>query len=153
MEFNDEAVQRFAATDAKGRLGQPALSLLYDRTDWSAEPWVVMQIIPAYRLEEDRLLSVGVPMGEVTQFKSWSGRLANCVLMTQAESREYHQLDFEDWITSRSEAWLEEHFLPNNYSLYHERCFLDFIKARTALISIRLASVFEDSEVVQSALG
>ncbi len=153
MEFNDEAVQRFAATDAKGRLGQPALSLLYDRTDWSAEPWVVLQIIPAYRLEEDRLLSVGVPMGEVAQFKSWSGRLANCLLMTQAESREYHQLDFEDWITSRSEAWLEEHFLPNNFSLYHERCFLDFIKARTALISIRLASVFVVPEVVQPALG
>lgn len=142
MNFDVNAIERFAATQSKGRLGQPALSLLYDRTDWSTEQWMVVQVIPSHRLDDDRLLSVGVPISEVAQFKSWGGLLANCVLLTQAESREYHQLDFEDWVTSRTDAWLNEHLLPTNYVLYHERCFLDFIKARTALIGERLSSLY-----------
>lgn len=143
MDFNDEAVQRFAAIDIKGRLGQPALSLLYDGMKWGRDPWVVVPVIPAHRLHEDRLLSVGVPVAEVQQFRSWSSRLANHMLLTQAESREYNQLDFEDWITSRSDVWLKKHSLPENFSLYHERCFLDFINARIALISKHLGAVFE----------
>lgn len=106
---------------------------------------MVVQVIPSHRLDDDRLLSVGVPIGEVSQFKSWGSLLANCVLLTQAETREYHQLDFEDWVTSRTDEWLKEHMLPTNFSLYHERCFLDFIKARTALIGERLSSLFEVS--------
>lgn len=149
MDFDDEAVQRFVATEAKGRLGQPALSLLYDRTDWSSEQYVVVQIIPAHRLEDERLLAVGVPVGEISQFKSWSSRLANCVLMTQSEARDYHQLDFEDWITSRSDTWLKEHSLPGNFSLYHERCFLDLIKTRIELIAVRLNHLFDGHETVK----
>lgn len=64
--------------------------------------------------------------------------------MSQSEAREYHQLDFEDWITSRSDAWLKEHSLPSNFSLYHERCFLDLIKARTELIAARLNHLFAE---------
>lgn len=145
MNFDVNALERFAATQSRGRLGQPVLSLLYDRTDWSTEQWMVVQVIPSHRLDDDRLLSVGVPIGEVSQFKSWGSLLANCVLLTQAETREYHQLDFEDWVTSRTDEWLKEHMLPTNFSLYHERCFLDFIKARTALIGERLSSLFEVS--------
>jgi hypothetical protein len=144
MDFDSEAVQRFVSTESKRRLGQPALSLLYDRTDWSSEQWVVVQIIPAHRLDDERLLAVGVPVSEVSLFKSWGARLANCVLMSQSEAREYHQLDFEDWITSRSDAWLKEHSLPSNFSLYHERCFLDLIKARTELIAARLNRLFAE---------
>lgn len=144
MDFNAEAIDRFVATDAKGRLGQPALSLLYDRTDRSAEQQVIVQVIPSHRLDDDRLISVGVPISELSQFKSWGGRLANCVLMTQADSREYHQLEFEDWVTSRSDAWLNEHLLPTNFSLYHERCFLDFIKARVILIGGHLSTLFAE---------
>ena len=147
MDFDATAVERFAATQSKGRLGLPALSLLYDRTDWSTEQWMVVQVIPSHRLDDDRLLSVGVPIGEVSQFKSWGGLLANCILLTQAESREYHQLDFEDWVTSRTDAWLKEHLLPTNFALYHERCFLDFIKARTALIGGRLSSLFGEPTI------
>ena len=145
MNYNPDAIERYVSTEAKGRLGQPALSLLYDRTDWTEKPWVVVQVIPSHRLDEDRLLSVGVPVGEVPTFRSWGARIANCVLLTQDEAREYHQLDFEDWVTSRSDAWLAEHLLPSNFGLYHERSFLDFIKARTDLIGARLTSMFEES--------
>lgn len=144
MNFDVEAIQRFASTEAKGRLAQPALSLLYERTDWSSEQWAVVPVVPAHRLEDERLLAAGVPVGEVSQFKSWGNRLANCILMTQAELREYHQLDFEDWIASRSEKWLMAHSLPSNISLYHERCFIDLIKARTELIAHRLSHLFDE---------
>ena len=147
MSFNAEAVTRFAATEVRGRLGQPALSLLYDRTDWTAEPWVAVQVIPSHRLDDDRLLAVGVPVGEVSLFKSWGARLANCVFLTQTESREYHQLDFEDWVTSRTDAWLKAHLLPTNFGLYHERCFLDFIKERTSLIGEHLSTLFDESAI------
>lgn len=147
MDFSLDAIERFVAIEVKGRLGQPALSLMHDRTDWTAEVWMAVQVIPSHRLDEDRLLSVGVPTGEVAEFKSWGSRLANCVLLTQAEAREYHQLDFEDWVTSRTDVWLNEHLLPTNLALYHERCFLDFIKARTALVGARLATLFDQSVI------
>lgn len=153
MDFSVDAVARFVAMDVKGRLGQPALSLLYDRTDWTVEPWVAIQVIPSQRLDDDRLLSVGVPIGEVSEFKSWGGRLANYVMLTQGEAHEYHQLDFEDWVTSRTDAWLNEHLLPTDLALYKERCFLDFIKARTALMGARLTSLFDEPVVEPEAIA
>jgi hypothetical protein len=152
MNFGTDAVERFAATEVKGRLGQPALSLLYDRTDWTTATWVAVQVIPSHRLDDDRLLSVGVPIGEVTAFKSWHGRLANSVLLTESECREYHQLDFEDWVTSRSDAWLNQHLLPTNSGLYHERSVLDFVKARSTLISARLSTLFDEPEIDVEAM-
>lgn len=154
MGFGTDAVERYAATELKGRLGHPALSLLYARTDWTTENWRAVQVIPAHRLDDDRLLSVGVPIGEITTFKSWGSRLANCVLLTESECREYHQLDFEDWVTSRSDAWLKQHLLPTNFGLYHERSFLDFIEARTALIKSRLSTLFDEPTIkVETAIA
>lgn len=147
MKFDASAIARFVDLDSKSRLLEPCLSLLYDRTDWSAEPWVLVAVVPSRRLLEDRLLEVGVPEAEVQTFQRWKGRVANFTLMTQAESREYHQLDFEDWVTSRTDAWLNEHLLPTDFALYHERCFLDFIKARTALIGQRLTMLFDEPAV------
>jgi hypothetical protein len=59
MDFSLEAIERFVASEVKGRLGQPALSLMHDRTDWSAEVWMAVQVIPPHRLDEDRLLVAG----------------------------------------------------------------------------------------------
>lgn len=147
MRYDEPAIERFVALEAKGRLGQPCLSLLYDRNDWSSESWVMVAVVPSHRLIDDRLLNVGVPESDVRVSQSWSGKIANHILLTQAESREYHQLDFEDWLSSRSDAWLTEHLLPTDFALYHERCFLDFIKARTALITQRLTTLFDSPEV------
>ena len=144
MNFDGEAVKRFVALDAKGRLGLPCLSLLYDRTDWSAEPWNMVPVMPQHRLVEDRLFSVGVPEHQISDFQSRCPHLANTVLMTKDEASEYHQLDFKDWVTSRSDAWLQNHLLPTDVNLYHERCFLDFIKARTALIQQRMTGLFAE---------
>jgi hypothetical protein len=75
------------------------------------------------------------------------------VLLTESECREYHQLDFEDWVTSRSDAWLKQHLLPTNFGLYHERSFLDFIKARGVLISDRLSTLFDEPEFDVEAIA
>lgn len=153
MKFDDAAVERFVRLEGKGRLGEPCLSLLYDRTDWAAEPWVLVSVVHSHRVIEERLLSVGVPEAEVRTFGSWVGRIANCVLLTQAEAREHHQMDFEDWVTTRGDAWLERHLLPIDLSLYHERCFLDFIKARTALIARRLTMLFDEPAVASETVA
>lgn len=153
MRWDAVSVERLAMQEVKSRLGVPCLSLLYDRTELTAEPWVPVEIVPKHRLVDDRLLAVGVPELQVPEFQAWRSRLANAVLMTQAESREYYGMDFEDWVTTRSDAWLDRHLLPTDFNLYHERCFLDFISARKALIAERLAHLFDDDAVAEAAVA
>ncbi len=144
MDFNVDAIARFCAMEAKTRLGQPSLSLLYDRVDWISESYQLVQIMPSYRLLDERLKAVGLDDVEITVVKSWEGRLANYVLMSTEEAREYYQMDFEDWVATRTVDDFAYHLLPNNPNLYNELYFSDFITARRSLIAERLYNIFTD---------
>lgn len=152
MDFDAPAIGRFVALDAKGRLGWPCLSLLYDRVDWRTESFALVQVIPAHRLIDERLESVGMPQDQIASCQSWSQRLGNFVLMTADEAREYHRSDFDDWVATRDAAFFARHLLPDNPALYNEFHFLEFIAARKKLITERLGGILrDDAPLAQSS--
>lgn len=144
MSFDDAACGRFIAQEMKSRLAGVCLSLAYERTDWSNKDWQIVQIIPSHRLLDDRLRVQGVQPEEIRVYQSWAGRLANQMILSDDEAREYYSMDLEDWVATRSAALFAHHHLPSDPALYDEFCFLDFIQARKQLLSRRLERVLEN---------
>ncbi|MBD5801784.1 hypothetical protein AZOA_12080 [Azoarcus sp. Aa7] len=152
MDFDDDTIARFCATEAKTRLGQPALSLLYDRVDWRTESFQLVQIMPSHRLLDERLQAAGVETADIPATQSWASRLANFALMSAEEAREYYQMDFEDWVASRTPADFARHRLPADPALYDEFCFIDFITARRQLIADRMRTLLTSPDAVPSQI-
>lgn len=144
MNFDDEAVGRFAAQETKSRIFEVSNRLLYQRTDWSNKDWQLVQVIPSHRLLDDRLRVQGVQAEEIRAYQSWAHRLANHVVLSDDEAREYYSMELEDWVTSRNADFWHKHHLPDDPALYDEFNFLDFIQARKQLVKVYLQSVLAD---------
>jgi hypothetical protein len=144
MNFDDEAVGRFVAQEPKSRVFRTSLQLLYSRVDWTTKDWQIVQIIPSHLLLDDRLRVQGVLPEDIRAYQSWAPRLANQMILTDEEAKDYYSMDLEDWVNSRApEFWLRHH-LPSDPALYEEFSFLDFIQARRALIKTYLRTVLVD---------
>lgn len=144
MTYGEEPVGRFAAQEMKGRIATLCLSLLYDRTDWVEKDWQVVQVMPSHRLLDDRLRVQGVQPEEIPVYQSWAHRLANQVILSDEEAREYYSMDLEDWAASRPLYFWQQHTLPADPALYDEYCFLDLIQARKQLLAERLQRILVD---------
>lgn len=146
MTYDEAATGRFVAQEIKHRLGPLCLQLLYDRDDWSHKDWQVVQLVPSFRLLEDRLRVQGVQPEEIAVYQSWSMRLANHAILTDDEARDYYSVDFDDWVASRSPDFWAKHHLPSDPALYDEFNFLDFVGARKRLIGQRLGALLQEKE-------
>lgn len=144
MNFDEDARGRFIAQEMKSRLANICLTLVYDREDWSNKDWQIVQVIPSHRLLDDRLRVQGVEPEEIRVYQSWAGRLANQIILSDDEAREYYSMDLEDWVSTRSKAFFAQHYLPSDPALYDEYCFLDFIQARKHLLTQRLQSILQN---------
>lgn len=151
MSFNDETLGKFVAQESRHRIFKLMLCLLYDRTDWSSKDWQVVQVIPSHHLLDDRLRVQGVPQEDIPSYQNWALRLANHVILSDAEAKEYFSMDLDDWVRSRPADFWRRHHLPDDPALYEEFSFLDFIQARKALIARRLENVLLDDAPVETA--
>lgn len=149
MTYNSEAVGRFAAQEIKSRIGTVALSLLYPRFDWVNKNWQVVQVVPTHLLLDDRLRVQGVLSEEIGVYQSWAGRMANQVILTDDEAKEYYSMDLEDWVLSRKPDFWARHQLPSDPALYEEFAFLEFIQVRKQLLALRLERVLLDDPEIQ----
>lgn len=151
MTYDETTVGRFVAQEMKHRVAPLCLNLLYDREDWSIKDWQVVQVIPSFRLLEDRLRLQGVQPEEIGVYQSWGARLANQMILTDDEARDYYSMDLEDWVATRTAEFWKKHCLPNDPALYEEFNFLEFVQARKRLIAQRLDVVLKDSARVPEA--
>ncbi len=138
MSFDDDAVGRFAAQEKKSRIFEVSACLLYDRGDWRAKDWQVVQVIPSNNLLDDRLRVQGVPVEEIRSYQSWAHRLANHVVLGDDEAREYYSMDLDDWVRTRTPEFFRKHHLPAEPALYEEFNFLRFVQDRRARLKARL---------------
>jgi hypothetical protein len=69
-------------------------------------------------------------------------KLANLQLLVQKENIQKSGCEFEKWICSRDESFLERHLIARDESLWKFENFEKFIAAREALIREKLASLF-----------
>lgn len=150
MGYDDAAVARFCSMEGKARYGQTCLSLLYDRLNFRDTTYQIVQIMPPHRLLDARLQAAGLADFEIPVVQSWAGKVANHVLMNEDEARQYYEMDFDDWVRTRSQEFFRRHLLPDNPMQYDEYSFLDFIAARSKLISERLGSLFVETIAMDS---
>lgn len=150
MSFDDEAVGRFAAQETKSRIFNVSACLLYPRTEWHAKDWQLVQVIPSHLLLDDRLRVQGVGPEEIRTYQSWAHRLANYIVLSDDEAREYYNMDLEDWVKSRTPQFFATHHLPNDPALYEEYNFLDFVLARKKALRTYLGTVLLDGVSVPS---
>jgi hypothetical protein len=147
MSFDEEAVGRFVAQEAKSRIFEVSACLLYDRTDWLAKDWQVVQVIPSHRLLDDRLRVQGVAPEDIRAYQSWAHRLANYIVLDDADAREYYSMDLDDWVLSRPPGFFVHHYLPDDPVLYEEFNFVDFVQSRRNLIKVHLQDILSDESV------
>ena len=146
MNFDDEAVGRFIAQEQKSRIFEICACLLYARTDWQNKDWQIVQVIPTQHLLDDRLRVQGVEHEEIKIMQSWVHRLANYVVMTDDEARDYYSMDLEDWVRAQDSEFFGRHHLPDDTSLYAEYNFLDFVQRRRELIRAHLQTTLTDRQ-------
>lgn len=144
MNFDDEAVGRFISQETKSRIFTVCCCLLYARTDWLAKDWQVVQVFGSHRLLDDRLRVQGLGPDDVRACQSWAHRLANHIVLSDEEAREFYGMHIEDWVASRPADFWAHHALPEDPALYDEFRFLDFVQARRGLLRERLQLVLRD---------
>ncbi len=151
MNFDDEAVGRFISQETKSRIFTVCCCLLYERTDWLAKDWQVVQVFGSHRLLDDRLRVQGLGPDDIRACQSWAHRLANHIILSDEEAREFFGMHIEDWVASRPKDFWARHALPDDPSLYDEYRFLDFVQARRRLLKDRLQLVLRDDVIVPVA--
>lgn len=151
MNFDDEAVGRFISQETKSRIFTVCCCLLYERTDWLAKDWQVVQVFGSHRLLDDRLRVQGLGPDDIRACQSWAHRLANYIILSDEEAREFFGMHIEDWVASRPKDFWARHALPDDPSLYDEYHFLDFVQARRRLLKDRLQLVLRDDVTVPVA--
>jgi hypothetical protein len=145
-EFDDEAVEKLLGMNYRKVLGFVALSLSYDNHDWLNYHAQKNYIFPAAYFDEPRLISMDIPSADLKEaLEAWD-RIPNLVLLSPDEHIEKAEMGFNEWALTRELEFLDRHLLPRDRELYLPRNFVRFIKAREALISARLKSLFDFGE-------
>ena len=99
-------------------------------------------IFPRARFTNKALAEAGFDKSEFEELREMCNRLGNIQLLTAKENTEKSKKDFEDWIKSRKDDFLEDHLIPTDRSLWKLKKFRQFIEAREDLIRAKLKREF-----------
>lgn len=126
--------------------GQPltflALTLLYDEVDWGNRRYSIDHIFPQSLFTTAHLTAAGIHQSQHSRYKSLSQSLGNLLLLITEENMEKSNREFAKWIETRAAGFKQRHHIPEDASLYTLQRFPEFIKAREAVITKYLNSVF-----------
>ena len=146
-EFDDEAIEKFLGMNYRKTLGFIALSLIYDRHDWSNERFQKENIFPPEFSDEIRLISMDTPTHELQASVDAWDRIPNMILLSPDEHIEKSEMSFNEWALSREDEFFDRHLMPKNRELYLPRNFMGFIRAREEMIAERLRTLFDFGDV------
>lgn len=117
------------------------LSLLYDDQNWGSTPHQVDHIIPQSRVNRRVLQGAGASTTQIDQMLAAVDRPGNLELLTASENNEKTNQQFEDWIRTRDEGFLDRHHIPDEESLWSIMMLPRFVAEREAKIRQRLAAL------------
>jgi hypothetical protein len=117
-----------------------ALTLLYDDNNWANDPHED-HIFPRQLFSKKSMNDRGLDAGKQARYAELMDRLGNLQLLVQKENNQKSGQEFEKWINSRDESFLDRHLIPRDQALWRFESFERFIEAREKLIRDRLASL------------
>ena len=146
--MNEASVDNALALRYGGTLTFMALSLLYDETAWGSTTQRFQQdhIFPKSRFSDERLQKAGIPQDRWKLYQRLVDTLPNLQLLSPRENQSKSDQDFEEWLTSRDDSFLQRHLIPTDRALLKLERFPEFVVAREILIRERFHSLFEIRE-------
>jgi hypothetical protein len=92
-------------------------------------------IFPKSMLEVDTLVDdYGLSMEKAQRCKNLRDKVANLQLLIPKENAEKSDMDFEEWITTRTDDYYERHLIPADERLYRVKNFPEFVEHREQLV-------------------
>jgi len=73
-------------------------------------------------------------MEHAQRCQSLRDKMANLQLLTPKENAEKSDMEFEEWITTRTNEYYERHLIPTDDRLYRIENFPEFVERREQLI-------------------
>jgi uncharacterized protein with ParB-like and HNH nuclease domain len=131
-----------------------ALSLLYPDNSWALDPHVD-HIFPRKLFSKKYMNERGIPVEEQEKLSVLLHSIANLELLTAKENEEKSGQEFEKWIATRHDSFVERHLIPGDRKLWKLENFEKFVETREALIRERLESLFakHPEEIAGAVLG
>jgi hypothetical protein len=73
-------------------------------------------------------------------------KIANLQLLTPGENADKSDLEFEEWIQSRTDEYYNRHHIPRDDDLYQLENFPQFVEEREQMIREHILEIFEEFE-------
>ena len=143
--MDEAAVDNAVMLKYGGQLTFLALSLLYDETAWGSQAQRFQQdhIFPKSRFTDKRLADAGIPETRWKRYQALVDTLPNLQLLSPRENQSKSDQDFEEWLASRDDSFLQRHLIPTDRGLLKMERFPEFLSARETLIRDRFDSLFD----------
>lgn len=143
---------RISRLDARGiddvlkfEYGKPktilALKLIQIATQMSGTILHVDHIIPEASADQRVLRGAMVPDHRIKAIKDVVNRLGNLQFLSAEDNLEKNDLPFASWITSRHDAFLDQHLIPRSPDLWMVTRLPEFVAERDKLIRKALMKV------------
>jgi uncharacterized protein with ParB-like and HNH nuclease domain len=118
-----------------------ALTLLYDDRMHGSDLHED-HIFPRQLFTRKNMTQRGFSSDKQARHAELVNRIGNLELLVQKENLQKSGSEFDKWISSRDESFLERHLIPRDKSLWNLENFEQFVAAREGLIRGKLASLF-----------
>jgi uncharacterized protein with ParB-like and HNH nuclease domain len=136
--FSKESIGHFLDITYGRREAFLALSLLYDRNDWGSSSFHIDHIIPKSLADRKTLMGLNVPETRITKILEAVNKIGNLQLLLGRENLEKNAKQFDNWIETRDDKFLDQHFIPTERGLWSVEMLPEFVAAREKLMAKRL---------------
>lgn len=137
MGLDDETLTRwFQKSSSSLKKSRVFLSLLYfpDIAN-DQHTYELDHIFPKSEIRLETLIDdYGYSAAEAEAAVELADNVANMQLLNMRENRQKADSPPSDWISSRSDSYMNRHLIPNDESLYNIENFVEFINQRQELI-------------------
>jgi hypothetical protein len=104
-------------------------------------------VFPKSMLEVDTLVDDhGLSMEQAQRCKNLRDKVANLQLLTPQENADKSDIEFEEWITTRTDDYYDRHLIPTDERLYRVENFPEFVERREQLIREDVSEKFGSFE-------
>lgn len=139
--YDEEVADNILEYQKGGNRTFLALTLLYEQHDFGNIQYHQDHIFPSNLLETEKLVERGIDPDKAVEFEERADTFANLQLLTGRENEAKQDKPFDEWITTRDEAFYERHLIPDEPEYYKLENFDKFVETRGKLIKETLSSV------------
>jgi uncharacterized protein with ParB-like and HNH nuclease domain len=138
VNFDDQNLDSLLEMRYGHRTAFLGLSLLYDKQAWGSTHYHIDHIIPRSLGSRRALMAANLPEDRIIKILNAVDSLGNLQLLLGRENIEKSNKEFNEWINTRDDEFLDEHLIPRDQDLWNVNSLPEFVAHREKLIRQRL---------------